>query len=459
MTTELLSHENDKATYTTQVDWKTFEEAVEDVYRRNKNRFQIPGFRKGHAPRKIIEINYGEGIFYEDALNQVLPAAIEEAMNELELEPIGQPDVDVKDFEKGDPITFEITTETMPHPELGDYKTIEVEERKITVEDEQVDSVIEGERTKNAVLVQVDDRPAQEGDEVTLDYSGSVGGEVFEGGTAEDQKLELGSNSFIPGFEDQVIGHSVGEEFDIDVTFPEDYGAEELAGKEAVFHIMLKEIAVKEVPELNDDFAQDVSEFDTLDEYRDSVRKDLEEKQAQTNRADQENQAIQKLIEISDVHVPEVMIEEQVDSEIRDMAQQIQQLGIGMEQYLEYTGSSMEQLREQYRGLAETRVAGDLVLTSLIEEQDIQASEEELDAELDRLGELYGAQDTEDFKKRVKEVGNDVLIAEDLKKKKAIDFLMEQVTFVEAKEEPVEDEGSADEQVEETETDESEANE
>lgn len=459
MTTELLSHENDKATYTTQVDWKTFEEAVEDVYRRNKNRFQIPGFRKGHAPRKIIEINYGEGIFYEDALNQVLPAAIEEAMNELELEPIGQPDVDVKDFEKGDPITFEITTETMPHPELGDYKTIEVEERKITVEDEQVDSVIEGERTKNAVLVQVDDRPAQEGDEVTLDYSGSVGGEVFEGGTAEDQKLELGSNSFIPGFEDQVIGHSVGEEFDIDVTFPEDYGAEELAGKEAVFHIMLKEIAVKEVPELNDDFAQDVSEFDTLDEYRDSVRKDLEEKQAQTNRADQENQAIQKLIEISDVHVPEVMIEEQVDSEIRDMAQQIQQLGIGMEQYLEYTGSSMEQLREQYRGLAETRVAGDLVLTSLIEEQDIQASEEELDAELDRLGELYGAQDTEDFKKRVKEVGNDVLIAEDLKKKKAIDFLMEQVTFVEAKEEPVEDEGSADEQVEETETDESQANE
>ena len=459
MTTELLSHENDKATYTTQVDWKTFEEAVEDVYRRNKNRFQIPGFRKGHAPRKIIEINYGEGIFYEDALNQVLPAAIEEAMKELELEPIGQPDVDVKDFEKGDPITFEITTETMPHPELGDYKTIEVEERKITVEDEQVDSVIEGERTKNAVLVQVDDRPAQEGDEVTLDYSGSVGGEVFEGGTAEDQKLELGSNSFIPGFEDQVIGHSVGEEFDIDVTFPEDYGAEELAGKEAVFHIMLKEIAVKEVPELNDDFAQDVSEFDTLDEYRDSVRKDLEEKQAQTNRADQENQAIQKLIEISDVHVPEVMIEEQVDSEIRDMAQQIQQLGIGMEQYLEYTGSSMEQLREQYRGLAETRVAGDLVLTSLIEEQDIQASEEELDAELDRLGELYGAQDTEDFKKRVKEVGNDVLIAEDLKKKKAIDFLMEQVTFVEAKEEPVEDEGSADEQVEETETDKSQANE
>ena len=459
MTTELLSHENDKATYTTQVDWKTFEEAVEDVYRRNKNRFQIPGFRKGHAPRKIIEINYGEGIFYEDALNQVLPAAIEEAMKELELEPIGQPDVDVKDFEKGDPITFEITTETMPHPELGDYKTTEVEERKITVEDEQVDSVIEGERTKNAVLVQVDDRPAQEGDEVTLDYSGSVGGEVFEGGTAEDQKLELGSNSFIPGFEDQVIGHSVGEEFDIDVTFPEDYGAEELAGKEAVFHIMLKEIAVKEVPELNDDFAQDVSEFDTLDEYRDSVRKDLEEKQAQTNRADQENQAIQKLIEISDVHVPEVMIEEQVDSEIRDMAQQIQQLGIGMEQYLEYTGSSMEQLREQYRGLAETRVAGDLVLTSLIEEQDIQASEEELDAELDRLGELYGAQDTEDFKKRVKEVGNDVLIAEDLKKKKAIDFLMEQVTFVEAKEEPVEDEGSADEQVEETETDKSQANE
>ncbi len=457
MTTELLSHENDKATYTTQVDWKTFEEAVEDVYRRNRGRFQIPGFRKGHAPRKIIEMNYGEGIFYEDALNQVLPDAIDAAMKELELEPIGQPEVDVKDFEKGDPITFEIITETMPHPELGDYKTIEVEERSVTVDDEQIDGVIEGERNKNAVMVQVDDRPAQEGDEVTINYSGSVAGEAFEGGSAEDQKLELGSNSFIPGFEDQVIGHSVGEEFDIDVTFPEDYGAEDLAGKEAVFHIMLKEIAVKEVPELDDDFAQDVSEFDTLEEYRDSIRKDLEEKQAQANRAEQENQAIQKLIEISDVHVPEVMIEEQVDHEIRDMAQQIQQLGIGMEQYLEYTGSDMDQLREQYRGLAETRVAGDLVLASLIEEQDIEVGEEELDAELERLGELYGAQDTEDFKKRVKEAGNDALVAEDLKKKKAIDYLMEQVTFVEAKEEPAEEETEV-EQTEEA-TDDSQDNE
>lgn len=437
MTIELLSHENDKATYRTEVAWETFEQAVEAVYRRNKSRFQIPGFRKGHAPRKIIELNYGQGVFYEDALNAVLPDAIEQAVKELKLEPIGHPDVDVKDFEKGDTIVFEITTETKPHPSLGDYRTIEVANRSLEITEDQIDSVILREQEKNAVHIQVDDRPAQDGDEVTIDYAGRVGEEAFEGGTASDQKLVLGSGSFIPGFEEQVIGHSVGEEFDIDVTFPEDYQAEDLAGKEAVFHINLKAIGFKELPEVNDEFAQDVSEFDSLEEYKASIRKDLEEEKKKTNRAEQENEAIQALIDLSEVNVPEVMIEEQVDSEIRDMSQQIQQLGISFDQYLQYTGTTPEQMREQYRPVAKNRVAGDLVLQSLIDEQAFEVSEEELDAELERMAELYGAKDPEDFKKKVKEAGNEFLVEEDLKKRKAIDYLMEQVKYVDRPEEEV----------------------
>lgn len=432
--TELLSHENDVAKYRAEVDWETFEKAVEEVYQANKQSFQIPGFRKGKAPRKIIEANYGEGIFYEDALNRILPDLIEKAVEDLDVEPIGQPDVDVTSLEKGQPVVFEISTETKPHPELGDYTKIEVLNQDVNIAEEDIDKVVQEEADKNAVMIQVDDRPAQEGDEVTIDYSGEANGEVFEGGTAEDQKLVLGSNSFIPGFEDQVVGHEIGEEFDINVQFPEDYGAEDLAGQEAIFHIRLKAIAVKELPEIDDEFAQDVSEYDSLEEYRNSIREDLEERDAKMNRANQENEAIQSLIEISDVNVPESMIEQQVENEVRDMAQQVQQFGLSLDQYLQYTGSSMEKIREEARPLAKTRVAGDLVLASLVEEQGIEVSEEELDEELLRLGEAYGAQDAEDFKNRVKEMGTESLVEEDLKKRKAIDYLMEQVQYVDRKE-------------------------
>lgn len=433
MTTVLVSHENNKAVYTTEVEWEVFSEAVDKAYHKNKGRFQIPGFRKGRVPRKIIELNYGEGVFYEDALNAVLPEAIEKAMKEIDIEPIGQPDVDVKEMEKGKNIVFEITTETMPHPELGDYTKIEVDKMEVNVTDEEVERALESERQKNAVLREIDDRMAQDGDEVTIDYVGTKDGVAFEGGSAEKQKLTLGSNSFIPGFEEQVVGHGVGEEFDISVKFPEDYAAKELAGAEANFHIVLHGIAVKELPEADDEFAQDVSEFDTIEEYKNDLKKNLEESRAQQNRAMQENQAIEGLVKVSDVKVPEVLIEEQIDQELRNMAQQLQQMGLSMEQYISYTKANFEEMREHYRPAAESRVAGDLVLGSLVEKEKVEVTEEEIETELNRLAGLYGAQDAEDFIKRVKESGNDSLVADDLKKKKALDILMEKVQYVEPK--------------------------
>lgn len=435
MTAVLISHENDKAVYTTEVSQEVFEQAITRVYQRTKGRYQIPGFRKGRAPRKLIEANYGVGVFYDDALNEVLPDAIEAATKELGLEPIGQPSVDLKDFEVGKTIVFEVTTETQPHPALGDYKTIEVVRREVSVGEEQIDEVIRREQEKNGVQREVSDRPARDGDEVTIDFDGAMDGAPFEGGKGEGHKLILGSNSFIPGFEKQIEGHSVGEEFDIDVTFPENYGAQELAGKAAVFHIVLHGISERELPELDDDFAQDVSEFDTMDEYRQSVKEHLEKEAEERNRAQCENDAIEKLIEISDVHVPQAMIDEQVEQQIRDLANQVQQMGLGLDKYLEYTNQTMEQLRAQHAPMAERRVSGDLVLTSLVEAERIEASDEEIDAEIRRLGERYGAKDVEDFVKRVKEAGNDVLVAQDVKKKKAIDRLMECVRFVEPKEE------------------------
>lgn len=433
MTTVLVSHENNKAVYTTEVEWEVFSEAVDKAYHKNKGRFQIPGFRKGRVPRKIIELNYGEGVFYEDALNAVLPEAIEKAMKEIDIEPIGQPDVDVKEMEKGNSIVFEITTETMPHPELGDYTKIEVDKMEVNVTDEEVERALESERQKNAVIREIDDRMAQDGDEVTIDYVGTKDGVAFEGGSAEKQKLTLGSHSFIPGFEEQVVGHGVGEEFDISVKFPEDYAAKELAGADADFHIVLHGIAVKELPEADDEFAQDVSEFDTIEEYKNDLKKNLEESRAQQNRAMQENQAIEELVKISDVKVPEVLIEEQIDQELRNMAQQLQQMGLSMEQYISYTKANFEEMREHYRPAAESRVAGDLVLNSLVEKEKVEVTEEEIETELNRLAGLYGAQDAEDFIKRVKESGNDSLVADDLKKKKALDILMEKVQYVEPK--------------------------
>ncbi len=435
---KLQSHEDNRAVYTFEIAWDLFDKEVNKVYNKNKNRFQIHGFRKGKATRKIIEMNYGEGVFYEDALNNLLPEYIESASKELELEPIGRPDVDVKKLEKKETIEIEVSTDTKPHPTLADYKGMEVERHPVTVEEAEVDQVISSEQQKNAVIRPVE-RAAKEGDTVQIDYAGSVDGVAFEGGTAEKQQLELGSGSFIPGFEEQIVGHKAGESFDVNVTFPEKYHAEDLAGKDAVFAVVLHEVQEKDIPEADDDFAQDVSEYDTMKEYRDAIRKDLQEKAEERDLNRRQNDALAKLAEISDVKVPQSMIDDQVEVEIRNMANQLQQMGLSFDQYLQYSGQSIDMMRANYTPMARARVAGDLVLGSLVEEQKFEATEEEIADEMKEIAQTYGAQDPEDFVRRMKEMNQEELVADDIRKKKALDYLLEQVKWVDAPEETKED--------------------
>lgn len=431
MTAQLISHEENKAVYTKSVEWSVFEDAVKKVYQRNRSRFQIPGFRRGKAPRRVIEMNYGEGIFYEDAINQLLPQALREAEKELDLETIGEPQIDIKTLEKGEPVVFEVTAETRPHPELGDYAGLEVQKESSEVTDEDIARRLEEEQRRNAV-VETTEEPVEEGDEVVMDYAGSVDGEAFEGGTAQGQTLRIGSNAFIPGFEEKLKGHKSGESFDIDVTFPEEYHAEELAGKDAVFHIDLKEVKRTTLPALDDEFAQDVSEFDSLEEYKNSLREQLTKEKETFAKNVMENRAIEKLIEFAGFDLPQAMVDTQVEDEVRRFSQQVQQMGLNLNQYLEYTKMDMDALREQHRPAAEQRVAADLVLTALVEKENVEVSEEEVQEELKSLAERFGAKDVEDFCKRIEKDGNMKYVEEDAKRKKAVGILMDKVNWVDA---------------------------
>lgn len=426
---KLVSHENDLAVYTTEIAWDTFNKAVNTVYKKNRGRYRVPGFRQGKAPRNIIEMNYGNTVFYEDALNAVLPEVLSEAAKELELEPIGQPDLEIKKIEKNEDLQIEVSQQTMPHPALGEYKGMQVVRTSADVEEAEVDKVIDREREKNAVMNPVD-RAAQNGDTVEIDYSGSIDGVKFDGGTAEKQTLELGSGHFIPGFEEQVVGHAPGESFDINVTFPEDYQAKDLAGKEAIFAIVLHEVREKELPALDDDFAQDVSEYDTMDAYRASVREHLKAHAAEDATTKNQNAVIEKLVEVSGITAPKVLVDEQVEVEIRNFANQLGQMGLSLDGYMQYTNATIDLLRQQHEPTARRRVEGDLALASLVREQKIEATAEEIDAEMQELGQTYGAKDPEDFIKRMKEMGQDELVADDVRKKKALDYLMEQVEWV-----------------------------
>lgn len=439
---KLVSQENNRAVYTLEIAWDTFDAEIEKTYQKNKHRFPVHGFRKGKAPRKVIEMNYGQGVFYEDALNSLLPEEIEKATKELDLEAIGRPDVDIKTLEKKQTVVIEVSTDTMPHPELADYKGMEVERHPVTVDEADVDRVIAAEQEKNAVIRPVE-REAKTGDTVLMDYAGSVAGEAFEGGTAEKQTLELGSGAFIPGFEDQIVGHKAGESFDVHVTFPEKYHAEDLAGKEAVFAVTLHEVREKEVPEADDDFAQDVSEFDTMKEYRESVHKNLMEKAEEQDLNRRQSDALAKLAELSHVEAPQSMIDEQVDVELRNMANQMQQMGLSFDQYLQYSGQSIDMIRANYVPAARARVQADLILASLVEEQKFEASEEEIENEMKEIAETYGAKDPEDFLRRMKEMHQEELVADDIRKKKALDYLLKQVKWVDVPEEKPETEETA----------------
>ena len=398
-------------------DRKTFDEAVTAVYRRKAPKLTVPGFRPGKAPQRFIEKMYGSGIFYEDAVNDMIPALYPDALKESGLDPVSQPEFDMVDL-NDEGLTLSAKFYIKPEVKIDGYKELSVKKVVNEVTDEAVDNEIKTVRERNARSIEITDRPAKTGDTVTLDYSGSVDGELFEGGTAENQPLELGSGHFIPGFEDQVAGHSIDEEFDVNVTFPEDYGAKELAGKAAVFKCKIHAINEKEIPELDDEFVADVSEFNTVDEYNADVRAKLEKREA--DRADNEakDAIIDKLVEAIDVDIPEVMFENEVNSELQSFDTRLRSQGLNLDMYEKYTGLTLDKMKEQYRPNAERQVKLRLALEKIAEQEAVEVSDEEIETEYADIAKAYNME-AEEVKARI--LADD--IKADLKVKKAMELV------------------------------------
>lgn len=389
MSLQVEKLENNTAKLTIEVEASEFDKAIQKAYQKNKNKFNIPGFRKGKVPYAMIEKMYGASVFYEDAANDVIPDAYAKAADECELEIVARPEINVVQIEKGKPFIFEAEVTTKPEIKLGKYKGVKVEEADITVTDEEVAEELDKIKEQNARLVAADDKAVEDGDQTTIDFEGFVDGEPFEGGKGEDYSLTIGSHSFIDTFEEQLIGKKVGEEVEVNVTFPENYQAEELAGKPAMFKVTVKEIKVKEYPELDDDFAQDVSEFDTLEEYKADIRKNLEEKKAKDAEAEKESKVIEAIVNDSEMDIPEKMIEAQAQQMLEEFAQNIAMQGISFEQYLQFTGATVDQMTEQVKPQAQARVESSLVLEAIVKAENIEATEEEFEEEIKGMAEKY----------------------------------------------------------------------
>ncbi len=377
-----------------------FVAALQQAYLKNRGKFNIQGFRKGKAPRPVIESHYGEGIFYEEAFEIAFPESYTKAVDELEIVPVSRPELDVTAIGK-DGVSYTAEVFVKPEVKLGKYKGVKVTEVKAEVTDEQVDAEIALTAERNARWVDVD-RAAQEKDKVIIDYSGSVDGVNFDGGTAENQALELGSHSFIEGFEEQIVGMNKGEEKDIDVKFPEDYRATELAGKDAVFHIVLHDVKTKEMPELNDDFAQDVSEFDTFEEYRADVRKKLTERAEHQAKHELENAVLEEVIKTTEIDLPDCMIENQIDHQLQQIEYSLMYQGMKLADYLSMTGTKIEDLRAQYREDAEKSVRSQLTVEAIMKAENIEATEEQVKEEIASRAER-AKKDADEYAKTLKE--------------------------------------------------------
>ncbi|WP_394283180.1 trigger factor [Frisingicoccus sp.] len=381
--------EKNMAKLTIEVSADELEKAIQAAYLKQKNRINIPGFRKGKAPRAMIEKMYGAGIFYEDAANALIPNAYSEALAECEETIVSQPSIDVVQLEKGKPFIFTAEVALKPEVTLGEYKGLEVPKSELEVTEEEVAGELRKEQESNSRTIDVDDRAVADGDKVTLDFEGFVDGEAFDGGKGTDYPLTIGSGAFIPGFEEQLVGAEIGKETEVNVTFPENYQSEDLAGKPAVFKCTVKKIEVKELPELDDEFAKDVSEFDTLEEYKADIKKNLEEKKADAAKRAKEDAAVDAAIEKASMEIPDAMIDTQVSQMIEDFARRIQSQGLTMEQYMQFTGMTPAALQEQMKPQALKRIQSRLVLEKIAEVENIQISDEKLDEEIAQMAGMY----------------------------------------------------------------------
>ena len=389
MSLQVEKMEKNMAKLTIEVAAEDLEKAMQNAYQKAKGRISIPGFRKGKAPRKMIEQMYGKGVFLEDAVNALIPEHYSKALAECELEIVSQPTIDITQAEPGKALIFTAEVATKPEVTLGDYKGVEVPKTEINVTDEDVDAEIKKEQEKNSRTINVEDRGAQLQDVVTIDFEGSVDGVPFDGGQATEYPLTLGSNTFIPGFEEQLVGAKVGDDVDVKVTFPEEYQAKELAGKEAIFKCAVKKIEAKELPELDDDFAKDVSEFDTLAEYKEHVKTNLVERKENEAKRAKEDAAVDKAIENAQMDIPEAMLQTQCRQMLDDFSRRMQSQGLSMDQYFQFTGMTAEKMMEDMKPQALKRIQTRLVLEKVAEVENIQPTEEEVNEEISKMAEAY----------------------------------------------------------------------
>ena len=389
MSVQVEKLEKNMAKLTIEVSSEEFENAIAKAYKKNKNKISMPGFRKGKAPRAMIEKMYGKGIFYEDAANSIIPDAYADAAKESELEIVAQPEIDVTQIESGKPFIFTATVALKPEVTLGGYKEIEVEKKEVEVTDEEVEAEINKVRESNARMLDIDDRATQDGDTVLIDFDGYVDGKQFEGGKADDYSLVLGSRSFIDNFEEQLVGKNIGDDVEVNVTFPENYQAEELQGKPAVFKVKIKEIKVKELPELDDDFAQDVSNFDTIAEYKEDLKKKLTENKEEALKREREEAVIGKIIENAQMDIPEQMVDAQTRQMTQEFAQRLSSQGLSIDQYMQFTGLTPQKMIEELKPQALKRIQSRLVLEAVVAAENIETTEEELDKEIENMASMY----------------------------------------------------------------------
>ncbi len=425
MNVQVENLEKNMAKLTIEVPAEEVEKALQAAYMKERNKISVPGFRKGKVPRQMIEKMYGAAVFYEEAANILIQDNYAAAMEESKADIVSRPVIDVVQIEAGKPFIFTAEVAVRPEVKLGKYKGVQVTKVDTTVTDEEIDAALESERQKNSRTVTVTDRPAANGDTAVIDFEGFVDGVAFEGGKGENHPLELGSHSFIDTFEDQLVGHNAGDEVDVNVTFPEQYQAADLAGKPALFKVKIHEIKAKELPELNDEFAQDVSECETLAEYKEEVKARLEKNKENEAKRTKEDEAITKIIEKSEMEIPEAMIETQCENMINEFAQRIAQSGLSMEQYMQFSGMTLDKLKEQVRPEAETRIKSSLVLEQIAKEENIEISDEEVDAEIEKMAAQYGMEAD-----KLKEYMGDAekeSMKRDLAVTKAVDLIMENV--------------------------------
>ncbi len=389
MSVKVEKLEKGMAKLTIEVPAEELDKAVQKVYQKEKNRISIPGFRKGKAPLNMIEKLYGKGVFLEEAANEIIPEAYEKAYDECGEEITSAPKIEAVQLEPGKPFIFTAEVALKPEVKLGKYKGVTIDKIDTTVSDEDVDAAIERERENNARSISITDRAVENGDETVIDFEGFVDGVAFEGGKGENYPLTIGSGSFIPGFEDQIIGKNIDEEFDVNVTFPEDYSAEELAGKAAVFKVTVHEIKAKELPELDDEFAAEVSEFDTLAEYKEDIKKNLTEKKEKDAKDAKEDAVIEAIVADATMEIPDAMLETQQRQMVEDFAANIEQQGIKFEQYMQFTGMTPEKFLEQVKPQAEKRIKSRLVLEAVVAAENIVPTDDDFEADLKELAEQY----------------------------------------------------------------------